>query len=240
MSAKLRVTQRFFNSYWEHKRIRWFDSTGHFARSATRRAYSLMGRLEGKRVLEVGPGEGFDIKNLFELGARVTAVDISSKSLNLTRELCSESGLLVMDGVTLGFRDSVFDLVFSRTLLMHVDREGFLRECRRVLKPGGKAVFIEPLKYNPLLVPYRAAFSFGRFMEPDYLRPADTKAMSGIFSSVKIWYFYLISAVGGPFASIAPWSRILFAPLEWMDRALLSIFPRLRNLCWISVIECAK
>lgn len=240
MTSKLKATQRFFDAYWQHERIRKLDSIGLFARSATKKAYALMGGLEGKRVLEVGPGEGLDLKSLSERGAQVFGVDVSSYSLDLSRQMCSRSSLFKMDGESLGFSGSVFDLVFSRTLLMHVDRGIFLRECVRVLKPEGKAIFIEPLKYNPLLLPYRAALSSGRFIEPDYLRPAEIEKMKHVFSSVKVWFYYFVSALGGPFASVIPWSKVLFYPLETIDRALLSVLPPLRNLCWISVIECTK
>ena len=240
MTSKLKTTQKFFDAYWQHEGMRKLDSIGLFARSATRKAYALLGVLEGKRVLEVGPGEGFDLKNLSELGAHAFGVDVSSRSLDLTRQICSQSNLFKMDGERLGFRGAVFDFIFSRTLLMHVDRAVFLRECMRVLKPGGKAIFIEPLKYNPLLLPYRAVFSSGRFIEPDYLRPEEIEKMKRVFSSVRVWYYYFVSALGGPFASIAPWSKVFFYPLETIDRALLSVLPPLRNLCWISVIECTK
>lgn len=234
------ATQKFFDTYWQQERMRKLDSIGFFARSATRKAYALLGGLDGKRVLEVGPGEGLDLKNLSELGAHAFGVDVSSRSLELSRQTCSQSNLFKMDGERLGFHSSVFDFIFSRTLLMHVDRAVFLKECARVLKPGGKAVFIEPLKHNPLLLPYRAVFSSGRFIEPDYLRPEEIERMRRVFSSVRVWYYYFVSALGGPLASIAPWSKVLFCPLETIDRALLSVFPPLRNLCWISVIECAK
>lgn len=240
MTSRLKATQRFFDAYWQHERIRRLDSIGLFARSATKKAYALMGGLEGKRVLEVGPGEGLDLKDMSELGAHVFGVDVSSRSLDLSRQICSQSDLFKMDGERLGFHDSVFDFIFSRTLLMHVDRAVFLKECVRVLKPDGKAIFIEPLKYNPLLLPYRAAFSSGRFIKPDYLRPEETEKMKRVFSSVRVWYYYFVSALGGPLASIAPWSKILFYPLETIDRALLSVLPPLKNLCWISVIECTK
>lgn len=196
--------------------------------------------LKERRVLEVGPGEGLDLEKLHGSGARLAAVDISPVSLSISKRRCPRCDLLAMDGSSLGFSDSVFDFVFARTLLMHVEKELFFKECRRVLKPGGKAVFIEPLKRSPLLLPYRAALSSGRQIHPEYLSPVDLGQMRSLFESVSVWYFYLLSAVGAPFASIVPWTGRLFLPLEWLDRVLLTLFPFLENLCWISVIECTK
>jgi SAM-dependent methyltransferase len=240
LTSRLTATQEFFDSYWCNKKVRILDSTGRFAISATRRAYSAMGDIRGKSILEIGTGEGYDLRRLDDSGADVLGIDISSEGLRLTREQCPRVGLMKMDGARLGFGDSVFDIVFSRTLLMHLDRRLFLEECRRVLKPGGKAIFVEPLKSNPFLLPYRAAFSSGRFISPDYLKPVEADHMRRVFRSVSIWHFYLLSAIGAPLASVAPWSTRLFFPLELFDRALLSIIPFLKNLCWITVIECRK
>ncbi len=240
MMLRLEATRDFFDAYWLHPAVRRLDSTGIFARSATLRAYSLMGRTDGKRVLEVGPGEGLDLKHLCQSGASVTAVDLSGASLRLSREVCPDGSFVGMDGGRMAFKDAAFDIVFSRTVLMHVDRSLYLKECWRVLRPSGKAIFVEPLKLNPFLLPYRGAFSSGRMVGPDYLEPSDFVEMEEIFDSVRVWYFYLLSAVGAPFVSIAPWSRPIFLPLEVVDRGLLRALPILRNLSWISVIECAR
>jgi ubiquinone/menaquinone biosynthesis C-methylase UbiE len=194
----------------------------------------------GKRILEVGPGEGRDLQFLSGTGSQVTGIDISPRSLSISRDCCPECNLSLMNGSTLGFADSVFDVVFSRTLLMHVEKQLFLKECRRVLKPGGKAIFVEPLKLNPLLLPYRAAFSSGRRVGPEYLKAGDLTGMRDIFGTVRIWYFYLFSVIGAPLTAVAPGARTLFVPLEWADRLLLRVLPFLRHFCWISVIECTK
>jgi SAM-dependent methyltransferase len=220
--------------------MRRLDSIGLFSRSATLKAYSLVPQGGGKRILEIGPGEGRDLRFLSGSGAQVTGIDISSRSLSISRDCCPVCDLSLMNGSILGFADSVFDVVFARTLLMHVDKRTFFKECRRVLKTGGKAIFVEPLKLNPLLLPYRAAFSPGRRVAPEYLKPEDLSGMRDIFGAVRTWYFYLFSAIGAPFTAVAPGARMLFVPLEWADRLLLRALPFLKHFCWISVIECTK
>lgn len=232
--------RRFFDSYWSNRPMRRLDSIDLFARSATLKAYSLLPEGGGKRILEIGPGEGRDLQFLSRSGAQVTGIDLSPRSLSISRDRCPECDLFLMNGSVLGFADSVFDVVFARTLLMHVEKKLFFKECRRVLKAGGKAIFVEPLKLNPLLLPYRAAFSSGRRVGPEYLKPGDLRGMCDIFGTVKTWYFYLFSAIGAPFTAVAPSARILFAPLEWVDRLLLRVLPFLKHFCWISVIECTK
>src|SRR5918996_5671341 len=50
-------------------------------------------RWAGKRVLEIGCGLGTDTMNFARAGAQVTAVDLSSKSLELARQRAELFGL---------------------------------------------------------------------------------------------------------------------------------------------------
>jgi SAM-dependent methyltransferase len=240
LTTELKTVQRFFDSYWKQEGMRRFDSTSSFAKSATIKAWSLMECDREKKILEIGCGEGRDLLRLCGSGAQVVGIDLSRTGLSVAKDLSPQTNLLIMDGADLGFADSAFDTVFSRTLLMHVRKKALLRECRRVLRPGGKAVFIEPLRSNPLLIPYRAAISSGRRVAPQYLTIPDLDHIRTVFRSVRIWHFYLLSVIGAPLASLMPRARLLFLPLEWLDRLLLSIFPFLKNFCWISVIECTR
>jgi len=51
----------------------------------------------------------------------------------------------VQDAEAMIFADAAFEVVLGRSVLHHFgDLEGFLRDCRRILKPGGVATFGEP------------------------------------------------------------------------------------------------
>ena len=72
----------------------------------------------------------------------------------MTRERNKEFGGRVdvqqMDAASLLYNDESFDLVTGIWVLHHLDIKKTAREVSRVLKPGGKAVFIEPLAHNPI------------------------------------------------------------------------------------------
>jgi SAM-dependent methyltransferase len=51
--------------------------------------------------------------------------------------------------------DETFDFVYGNGVLHHVDIDRTVAEARRVLRPGGRCAFIEPLTYNPLIWLYR-------------------------------------------------------------------------------------
>src|SRR3954469_21023966 len=55
--------------------------------------FRAMGDLRGKRVLDVGCGEGADALLLAALGARVTAIDVSPKAIELARNRARASGV---------------------------------------------------------------------------------------------------------------------------------------------------
>ncbi|MBT3221017.1 MAG: class I SAM-dependent methyltransferase [Proteobacteria bacterium] len=102
--------------------------------------------LAGKRVLEIGLGQGADSELLIRRGASWTGVDLTSESVKRVR-IRLEVRRLPFDDIVKGsvlnlpFADSQFDLVFSHGVLHHVPN--ILRaqeEIHRVLKPNGELV----------------------------------------------------------------------------------------------------
>lgn len=98
------------------------------------------------RMLDVGCGPGHMALMICARvpDARVVGVDLARTMLAHARRhrAASEHGrriaLSVADAKHLGFADGAFDAVFSNTILHHIpDPLPFLRETRRVLRPGG-------------------------------------------------------------------------------------------------------
>lgn len=103
-------------------------------------------RFSGRRVLEVGCGAGTDLIRFARHGAIATGIDLAGSSIKLAKDNFSHEGrraeLIVADGQTLPFRDHAFDLVYAHGVVQYTtDARALVRECRRVLKPGGMAVF---------------------------------------------------------------------------------------------------
>jgi SAM-dependent methyltransferase len=100
----------------------------------------------GKRVLEVGCGAGTDLVRFAKGGAIVTGVDLSSAAIELARTNFSQQGLSAdlreADGEHLPFPDDTFDCVYAHGVVQYTANDrALVDECRRVLKPGGAAVF---------------------------------------------------------------------------------------------------
>jgi SAM-dependent methyltransferase len=103
-------------------------------------------RFRGRRVLEVGCGAGTDLIRFARHGAKVAGVDLAPSSIALAaanfRLENRAAQLAVADGQALPFGDGSFDLVYAHGVVQYTtDDRALVRECRRVLGPGGVAVF---------------------------------------------------------------------------------------------------
>ena len=81
--------------------------------------------------------------------ARIVGIDISHQGIETARARFPAGEYAVMDAHRTSFSDATFDLVVGRSILHHLDWEVAIREVARILKPGGMAVFTEPLGGNP-------------------------------------------------------------------------------------------
>jgi SAM-dependent methyltransferase len=106
---------------------------------------------EAKRIgrghlLEIGCGMGFDSLEFLKRGVRVTATDLTPTAVRLARRHFELEGLQAEDvrvenGLALSFPDETFDAVWSNGVLHATgDTARAIREVRRVLKPGGRAI----------------------------------------------------------------------------------------------------
>lgn len=102
--------------------------------------------LKGAHLLEVGCGPGFDSLEFLKRGVRVTAIDLTQTSVDLTRSLLSIEGfeaeeVRVDNVLSLSFRDNTFDAVWANGVLHHTgDTAQAIREIHRVLEPNGRAI----------------------------------------------------------------------------------------------------
>jgi SAM-dependent methyltransferase len=100
----------------------------------------------GRRVLEVGCGAGVDLARFAKGGAIVVGVDLAPSAIDLARANFEQQELSgefhVADGEQLPFPDDSFDFVFAHGVVQYTSHpQRLVDECRRVLKPGGEAVF---------------------------------------------------------------------------------------------------
>ena len=105
----------------------------------------------GDRVLDVCCGSGWQTEQLRQNGITVVGVDIADELL--ARTFRRDGGwlrLAVGDANTLPFRDGTFDVVTCAGGFSYFNADSFLGEARRVLRPGGKLIFVDSFDENPV------------------------------------------------------------------------------------------
>ena len=101
-----------------------------------------------RRLLEVGCGIGTDLVRFARGGAHCTGVDLSQTAIDLARKNfalnnLSAEELRVANGEQLPYPNEVFDVVYGHGVIQYTaDPAQLIRECHRVLKPGGTGIFM--------------------------------------------------------------------------------------------------
>jgi len=104
------------------------------------------GLLKSRHLLEIGCGMGYDSVEFLKRGVRVTATDLTPNAVTLARRHFEIEGVeaeevRVANALDLPFKDDEFDAVWSNGVLHATgDTKKAIREVRRVLKPGGRAI----------------------------------------------------------------------------------------------------
>src|SRR6516162_6993667 len=116
---------------------------------------AAMQEAEGRQVLEIG-SQSWEWC-LFRYGYRpqqLTCINISQSELEIGRAHAAQLGFACdfrkMDAHALEFADASLDMIFGVAILHHLDLARAMQEIHRVLRVGGKILFVEPLRHNPV------------------------------------------------------------------------------------------
>lgn len=205
--------------------------------------YSLLRNPSGKKILDIGCGYGFTTIHLAKNGAELTSIDISPRMIELTRKNAAFNRVgngirtAVMSAQKLEFPGNSFDFVVGLGILHHLNLDLAGKEIRRVLKPGGQAIFLEPRIPFKFLILIRSLFPNKCFESPGGSQLSDDEIgrFCGFFSGNRIEYFLFLRKLAR-FPVIRNYSK----KLDALDRKLILNHPRLKAFYWSFVVQAIK
>jgi SAM-dependent methyltransferase len=130
---------------------KWQAQLAAFTLGATEAILEFAQLRPGMRVLDLASGVGdpaLSIAAEVGLNGRVTASDLGPGMISLAEELARKKGLTNIEfceasAESLPFPEESYDVITCRLGIMFFpDLPKALRECLRVLKPGGRVVFV--------------------------------------------------------------------------------------------------
>ena len=109
--------------------------------SHLKRVDRLLPLQAGDRVLEIGCGAGHLTKRLQNRGVDIVGIDANPRAPEIANADC----VLYMKAERLDFADDTFDAIVSVHAIEHIPLlDEAIAEMGRVLKPGGRALFVYP------------------------------------------------------------------------------------------------
>jgi ubiquinone/menaquinone biosynthesis C-methylase UbiE len=121
------------------------------------------------RILDAGCGSGVTAGKLMEGGYAVWGIDFAEPMIRQARELCGSHQFAVGDIEHMPYADNAFDMVVSLGVIEYLESdEQVLREIRRVLRPGGRAVIAISNGSSLLLRLDSVVFKVAALLRPMY------------------------------------------------------------------------
>ena len=237
-SARVHREQESFDEGLQRDNyMRVFNHTCHlFLRRRDQIIRDELQYAQGKDALELGSiswkvwveDNGIEPKNL-------DCINISQEEINKGESNARFSKVKpnfhLMDAHSLEFEDESFDFVYGCAILHHLDYVRALDEVCRVLKPGGRILFVEPLGINPVGKLVRLMTPFARTVDEKPLMFKELTELEKRFNT-RHYYEELFSV---PLGMV---SGLLFNnPNNWLTRLAFNLdlflhrlFPPLRYL----------
>jgi ubiquinone/menaquinone biosynthesis C-methylase UbiE len=109
---------------------------------------------KGNQIIDIGCGAGHMTRALTQMGATVIGIDPGKRQLDRAREVEPVGSETYLEAIAedLPFKNQTIDIALFFNSFHHIPEVGFaiaIEEAHRVLKPGGKLYFAEPIADGP-------------------------------------------------------------------------------------------
>lgn len=206
-------------------------------------------RVKATRVLDFGCGAGWLSRALSGRGYRSVGIDVSQWLAANAARLSSGGtppSFLVGDCMNLPLKGMAFDLIVGIGVLHHLEPEKGLRECQRVLKPGGCLLVIEPNSLSPIAALGRRIAPLKTRTEEE--KPFHPRELKGLFLKTG-WhieemrylfpYSFAISRLLGLLHLGGNWIKILCPAIRGSERLLEKVV-LVQQLSWCMAVVVTR
>lgn len=191
-------------------------------------------------VLEYGCFNGWSIPELAQCAPRwILGIDISDRAIGEAKQNYGNiADFSVMDCHGLALADESVDVVVGRAILHHLEFDTAIREINRVLRPGGHALFVEPLRDNPAGKLVRLLTPSARTKDELPLSRLQVKRADSMFSESHHFFSGLASVAAGMASSLVSSDpgnavmRLAHRADLILARSSLKWWMRMAVLCW--------
>jgi ubiquinone/menaquinone biosynthesis C-methylase UbiE len=234
------VSKEYLKKIGGHKGLKVSQNMLKEQKAAVKRGhiylYNFIGDLQDKKILDYGCGDGHYAVFFALKGAKeVHAFDISPDWIKIVQKRAEINGVSnivkaeVMQAEKLRYKDNYFDIVWGIGVLHHLNIKQIGFELRRILKPGGNALFIECIEYNRILdriknfvaklIRYRIRAS----QDESPLTIDDITWLGKIFSDYSVRYYRLFARLDRLIKN-----NIINNVIYAVDDAILKLLPFLK------------
>lgn len=205
-------------------------------------------------LLDFGSGPGDNALRFAKIGYKVEGFDISESNVAVSHMVFEKNGFSgqgnfqVSPAETLPYPDNHFDFIAGIDILHHIDIAKSIAECRRVLKPGGIAIFREPLEV-PLLdlirntwlvklfAPKKKSFELHITEDERKLNQTDIAVVGKIFPNQVLKRYFLLARFD---KFLREGSDPQPSLLEKIDHFLMTKIPALKYLGGVVIFVLKK
>lgn len=145
--------------HWDEMLSKKYNKFNAYQQARFETVVNWLGNISGKKVADLGCGDGALTYLLAKTGAEVTGVDNEQEGLDFAeskfKEHKANASFVLGDVRKTNLPDNAFDIVVSSDVIEHIERpEELVAEAARILKPGGVFVCTTPYRVTEHPGPY--------------------------------------------------------------------------------------